>query len=108
MIISSFKHFEKIKKLKINDYLKAEFISDLCRINTLNMIKIADLVILNQYERNGPFVWIKHFEYHNKLKNLKSKNRNIFFSSKGRCSALYSILYSLGILKLNDILKLEK
>ncbi len=110
MIVSSYKYFEKIRKLKINDYLKAEFISDLCRINTLTMIKIAGSGhIGTSMSAMDLFVWIKHFKHHNKLKNLKSKNRNIFFSSKGHdVPALYSVLYSLGVLKLNDILKLRK
>tara|TARA_B100001750_G_scaffold201242_1_gene175896 strand:+ start:38 stop:913 length:876 start_codon:yes stop_codon:yes gene_type:complete len=55
------------------------------------------------------FVWIKHFKYPNKIKNLNSKNRNIFFSSKGHdVPAFYSVLYSLGILKLKDIIRLRK
>ena len=110
MIISSYKNFKKIKKLKINKYLKAELISDLCRVNTLSMIKIAGSGHLGtSMSAIDLFVWIKHFKYHNSLKSLKSKNRNIFFSSKGHdVPALYSVLFSLGILKLNDILKLRK
>ena len=110
MIIVPYNIFKKIKESKIDKFKKAELISLFCRINTLTMVKIAGSGHLGtSMSALDIFVWIKHFQFPNKIKDLKSKNRNIFFSSKGHdAPGLYSVLFSLGILKLKDILNLRK
>ena len=56
------KFIQKIFNLKINKFIKAELISDLCRINTLSMIKIAGSGhIGTSMSAMDIFVWIKFF-----------------------------------------------
>ena len=110
MIIVPQKYFAKINNLSINKYLKAELISLFCRINTLTIIKIAGSGhIGTSMSAMDLFVWIKYFQFPLNKKNIKDKNRNIFFSSKGHdVPALYSVLYSLGIIKIKEFLKLRR
>jgi transketolase len=110
MIIVPYQNFELIKKLKINNFKKAEIIAIFCRINTLTMIKIAGSGHLGtSMSALDLFVWIKHFQFPTKKNLINDKNRNIFFSSKGHdAPGLYSVLFSLGIIKLNKLLKLRK
>ena len=83
MIIIKKNFIQKIFNLKINKFIKAELISDLCRINTLSMIKIAGSGhIGTSMSAMDIFVWIKFFINKKKI-NFKDKNRNILFSSKG-------------------------
>ena len=110
MIIVPQKYFVKINNLSINKYLKAELISLFCRINTLTIIKIAGSGhIGTSMSAMDLFVWIKYFQFPLNKKNTKDKNRNIFFSSKGHdVPALYSVLYSLGIIKIKEFLRLRR
>ena len=62
MIIIKKNFIQKIFNLKINKFFKAELISDLCRINTLSMIKIAGSGhIGTSMSAMDIFVWIKFF-----------------------------------------------
>ena len=110
MIIIPQKYFSKLNSLKINKFLKAELISLFCRINTLTIIKIAGSGhIGTSMSAMDLFVWIKYFQFPLDKKKTKDKNRNIFFSSKGHdVPALYSVLYSLDIIKIKKFLKLRR
>ena len=101
---------KKIFKLKIKNFIKAEIISAICRANTLSIIKRAGSGHLGtSFSAMDLFVWIKLFRYKTPKNKLNDPNRNIFFSSKGHdAPALYSVLYALGIIDLDKILKLRK
>ena len=105
----NYSEFKKIKKKKINKYQKAKFFSVMCRINTLSMVKIAGSGHLGtSFSAIDLMIWIKHFFSSNNT-TKKNRNRNIFFSSKGHdAPALYSVLHSLGYIKLKKILNLRK
>ena len=109
MIIAPYKYFKEIKRSKINIFEKASLIALLCRLNVLTMVKIAGSGHLGtSMSALDLFVWIKHFQFPNNNKN-NSLNRDIFFSSKGHdVPGLYSVLFSLGIITLDKILKLRK
>ncbi len=109
MIIIKKNFIQKIFNLKINKFFKAELISDLCRINTLSMIKIAGSGhIGTSMSAIDIFVWIKFFINKKKI-NFKDKNRNILFSSKGHdAPALYSVLYAIGLITLKKLLLLRR
>ena len=104
-----YNEFKKLKNRKINKYLLAELLSQMCRINTLSMIKLAGSGhIGTSFSAIDLMVWVKHFFSKNFNIN-KQKSRNIFFSSKGHdAPALYSILYSLGYIGFDKILKLRR
>lgn len=101
---------KKILNLKINNFLKAEILSAICRANTLSIIKRAGSGHLGtSFSAMDLFIWIKFFRYKTLKKNLNDPNRNIFFSSKGHdAPALYSVLYALDIISFNKISKLRK
>ena len=102
------KEFLKLERARLNIYKHAEIISLLCRINTLTIVKLAGSGHLGtSFSAMDLMVWIKYFHNRNKLNN--SSNRNIFFSSKGHdAPALYSILYSLGYIKIQKFLNLRR
>jgi transketolase len=110
IFFAPYKEINKIVKLNINTFVKAELLSILCRLNTLAIIKLAGSGhIGSSFSALDIFVWLKHFQIKNKNKNLKDKSRNIFFSSKGHdVPALYSVLYSLGILSTQQMLRLRR
>ncbi len=101
---------KKIFKLKINNYYKAELLALINRLNTLSIIKKAGSGhIGTSFSAMDIFVWIKCFQFKTEKNNLKNISRNIFFSSKGHdVPALYSVLYSLGIIDLKKMTKLRK
>jgi transketolase len=104
------KEINKILKLKINQFLKAEILATMCRLNTLSMIKRAGSGhIGTSFSAMDLFVWIKFFRFKTSKTELKNLNRNIFFSSKGHdAPALYSVLYALNIISLKKILNLRR
>ena len=104
------KEINKIFKLKIDQFLKAEILATMCRLNTLSMIKRAGSGhIGTSFSAMDLFVWIKFFRFKTSKTDLKNLNRNIFFSSKGHdAPALYSVLYALNIISFKKILNLRR
>ena len=71
MLFVPLKIFTYIKKLKIEDVLKAEIITQLCRVNTLSTIKIAGSGHLGtSFSAMDLFVWISHFVINKKKKKI--------------------------------------
>jgi len=93
---------------KLNDYIKAKIISNICRLNILFMIKKAGSGHLGTSMSSiDIMVWLKLFHMSNK--KIGDPNRDIFFSSKGHdAPALYSVLFARGDISLNKIKKLRK
>ena len=105
-----YKEITKITNSKINDYVKAELLALVNRLNTVAIIKKAGSGhIGTSLSAIDIFIWVKFFQFKVNKKDIKKKFRNIFFSSKGHdVPALYSVLYALGIISFNKILKLRK
>ena len=102
--------FEKL--LNVNDGLskldKTSIIANMCRFNTLIAVKIAGSGHLGS---SFSAMDIVTYLYYNKLKiqDLDSPDRDIYFSSKGHdVPGQYSILYSLGIISKEKLLKLRR
>lgn len=93
---------------KLNHYIKAKIISNICRLNILFMIKKAGSGHLGTSMSSiDIMVWLKLFHMSNK--KIGDPNRDIFFSSKGHdAPALYSVLFAKGDISLNKIKKLRK
>jgi len=105
-----FKEIQKVLNFKVNKYYKAELLALINRLNTLAIIKKAGSGhIGTSFSAMDIFVWAKFFQFKTNKNELKKKSRNIFFSSKGHdVPALYSVLYSLGIIDFNKITKLRR
>lgn len=104
------REFNKILKLKINKYVKAEIFAAICRLNTLSSImKAGSGHIGTSFSAIDIFIWIKVFRFQTPKRLIKDLNRNIFFSSKGHdAPALYNVLYALNIISFKKILKLRR
>ncbi len=104
------REFNKILKLKINKYVKAEIFAAICRLNTLSSImKAGSGHIGTSFSAIDLFIWIKVFRFQTPKRLIKDLNRNIFFSSKGHdAPALYNVLYALNIISFKKILKLRR
>ena len=110
IFFTPYKEIKKIQKLKINNYKKAEILASISRLNTFAMIKKAGSGhIGTSFSSIDIFVWIKFFQFKTKKKDINKKFRDIFFSSKGHdAPGLYSVLYGLGIINIDKILKLRR
>ena len=104
------REFNKILKLKINKYVKAEIFAAICRLNTLSSImKAGSGHIGTSFSAIDLFIWIKVFRFQTPKRLIKDLNRNIFFSSKGHdAPALYNVLYALNIISFKKLLKLRR
>ena len=105
-----YKEIKKIENFKIDNYYKAELLALINRLNTLAIIKKAGSGhIGTSFSAMDIFVWAKFFQFRTNKNDLNKQSRNIFFSSKGHdAPALYCVLYSLGIINFNNIIKLRK
>ena len=100
--------FDSIKKLTIPEHKKLEIISDMCRYNTLMSVKNAGSGHLGlSLSSMDIVIWLYYKEMNLVYKGLKDLERDIYFSSKGHdVPGLYAVLFSLGILSEEQILKL--
>lgn len=102
--------FQRIKALPIDKYEKLALISDLCRINTLAVIKKAGSGHIGSSFSALDIITLLYHEHLNVLRvGCRHPSRDIFFSSKGHdVPGLYSLLFSLGILPRENFLRLRR
>ena len=83
------KEFEKLKKKKIQKYSLAKLYSQMCRINTLSMVKLAGSGHLGtSFSAMDLMIWVKHFFSCNK-KIIKTMIEIFFFHLKDMMLQLY-------------------
>jgi transketolase len=104
------KEFTRIMNLDHDFYKEVEVISDMCRANTLAMVKNAGSGHLgSSLSSMDIVVWLYYKELNIADVGFDSHDRDIYFSSKGHdVPGLYSVLFSLGILSESQILKLRR
>ena len=102
--------FQRIKSLNIDDHKQLELFSDMCRANALVMVKNAGSGHLgSSLSAMDIVVWLYYKEMNILSEGLDNPNRDIYFSSKGHdVPGLYSVLFSLGLLTEEHILKLRR
>jgi len=102
--------FKRIQDLDHEYYMELCVLSDMCRLNTLAMVKNAGSGHLgSSLSSMDIVVWLYYKELNILEVGLNNPNRDIYFSSKGHdVPGLYSVLFSLGILSEEQILKLRK
>ncbi|MFA5133308.1 MAG: transketolase C-terminal domain-containing protein [Patescibacteria group bacterium] len=96
---------EKIKAVVEDKFEFCEFFSDVCRLNTLSMIKEAGSGHMGSSFSSGDIVsWL----FLNEMKNPNSENGDTYFSSKGHdVPFLYSVLLGLNMLEWKNVHKLR-
>jgi transketolase len=104
------KIFDDILKKKISNYKKSTLISLLLRVNILSMIKNSGSGhIGTSFSALDLMIWIKFFQFKVDKNKFLNENRHVFFSSKGHdAPALYSILFALGYISFNKLLRFRK
>jgi len=102
--------FQRIRELAIDDNIKMSLISDMCRVNTLVSVKNAGSGHLGSSLSSMEIViWMYYKQMNTMTVGIDNPNRDIYFSSKGHdVPGLYAVLFSLGILSEEQILKLRR
>ena len=102
--------FDYIRNSTLSDADKWKLYSFMCRYNTIVSVKKAGSGHLgSSFSAMDIVVYLYLFKLNITKESLNDENRNIYFSSKGHdVPGLYSVLYSLGILSLKEILGLRK
>ena len=102
--------FHRVKEATIGKYEKLSLIADMCRANTLGAVKRAGSGHLgSSFSAMDIFVWL-YYEQMNTLRvGTTHPDRDIFFSSKGHdVPGLYSVLFSLGVVSEDKLLRLRR
>ncbi len=104
------REFDRVNGLAIDKYAKLQLIADMCRANTLTMVKIAGSGhIGSSFSAMDIVTWLYYSEINTVATGFDSPDRDIFFSSKGHdVPGLYSLMYALGVLGESEILNLRR
>lgn len=102
--------FNRIRSLNFDNYTELQLIADMCRVNTLVSVKNAGSGHLgSSFSSMEIMVWLYYQQMNVITEGIESPNRDIFFSSKGHdVPGLYSVLFSLGILTVEQIMNLRR
>lgn len=89
---------------------RLELVADMCRANTLAVVKRAGSGHLgSSLSAMDIVVWLYYQEMNTLALGYDNPNRDIYFSSKGHdVPGLYSVLYSLGVIPEERLLKLRR
>ncbi len=104
------KEFGRIVQLNIHRDLKLKIIADMCRINTLAIVKRAGSGHLGSSLSAMDIVIKLYYDILNVTEvGILSPDRDIYFSSKGHdVPGFYAMLYSLGTLDQSKIMRLRR
>src|SRR5215210_5503069 len=104
------KDFSRVQEAEIERFDKLSLIADMCRANALMAVKRAGSGHLgSSFSAMDIVVWLYYAEMNTARLGVEHPERDIYFSSKGHdVPGLYSVLFSLGILPEEKILKLRR
>lgn len=102
--------FTRILQLDHDFYTELAIIADMCRANTLAMVKNAGSGHLgSSFSSMDIVTWLYYKELNLLEGGFDSPHRDIYFSSKGHdVPGLYAVLFSIGILSEEQIMKLRR
>jgi len=102
--------FKRIGQANLPDYQKLALVADMCRANALTSVKIAGSGHLGSSLSAMDIVIFLYYKEMNTIDlGLEHPDRDVYFSSKGHdVPGLYSVLYSLGVLPREKLLKLRR
>ena len=105
-----FEEFKRVQASAIDRIPKLYIVSDMCRANALMAVKRAGSGHLgSSFSAMDIVVWLYYEEMNTATLGVEHPDRDIYFSSKGHdVPGLYSVLFSLGILPEEKILKLRR
>jgi transketolase len=110
LMIIPIEEFQRVQAAKINKYDRLSLISDMCRANTLTAVKKAGSGHLgSSLSAMDIITWLYYQEMNTLREGFGSNDRDIYFSSKGHdVPGLYALLFSLGVLPEEMLLKLRR
>ena len=102
--------FQRINQAQIDLYQKLALLADMNRANTLAAVKRAGSGHLgSSFSAMDIVIWLYYQEMNTISLGIDSPDRDIYFSSKGHdVPGLYAVLYSLGVLPREKLLKLRR
>ncbi len=105
-----FSEFERLRQTPLAKHTRLEIIADMCRANALAAVKRAGSGHLgSSFSAMDIVVWLYYAEMNTLAEGYDSPDRDIYFSSKGHdVPGLYSVLFSLGVLPEEKLLKLRR
>jgi transketolase len=101
--------FDRVQAVSV-EYDKLNVIADMCRVNALAVVKKAGSGHLgSSFSAMDIMVHLYYREMNIRNLGLNSPNRDIYFSSKGHdVPGLYAVLFSLGLLPEEKLLRLRR
>ena len=102
--------FERVRRAQADGRRKLALIADMCRANALASVKLAGSGHLGSSFSSLDIVTALYYAEMNLLEQgVQSPDRDIYFSSKGHdAPGLYAVLYSLGLLPEDQLLRLRR
>jgi len=102
--------FQRVASAVTEENARLRIIADMCRANALTAVKRAGSGHLgSSFSSMDIFVRLYYSEMNTARTGVGSVDRDIFFSSKGHdVPGLYAVLYSLGIVPEEKLLKLRR
>lgn len=102
--------FQRIHNMVTDKYKRLALLADMCRANTLSIVKRAGSGHLgSSFSAMDIVVWLYYQEMNTISLGFDNPDRDIYFSSKGHdVPGLYSVLFSLGVIPDEKFLKLRR
>ncbi len=102
--------FDRIRLSRLDVNPRLSILADMCRLNTLAAVKRAGSGHLgSSLSAMDLVIWLYYQEMNTTVVGIDSPDRDIYFSSKGHdAPGLYSVLYSLGVIPEEKLLRLRR
>lgn len=102
--------FDRIRDSRMEWDMKLRLIADMCRFNALNAVKRAGSGHLGtSFSSMELFIYLYFRRMKFDASSLGDPSRDVYFSSKGHdAPGLYAVLYALGIIPEERLLKLRR
>jgi len=102
--------FERVFAAEINEFEKLSLLADMCRVNALAAVKRAGSGHLgSSLSAMDIVIWLYYRQMNVVALGSEHPDRDIYFSSKGHdVPGLYAVLFALGILSEEKLMKLRR
>ncbi len=102
--------FQRVRQAEFEKHQRIAIIADMCRANTLAMVKRAGSGHLgSSFSAMDIVAWLYYAEMNTVAAGLDNPERDIYFSSKGHdVPGLYAVLFALEVIPKDRFLKLRR
>lgn len=101
---------QRVQNAEIDSYIRLELLADMNRVNALSEVKRAGSGHLgSSFSSLDIVTWLYFAEMNTREVGFDSPDRDIYFSSKGHdVPGLYAVLFALGVIPWERLLKLRR